>query len=55
MMIDEKYEEHIAKCWEWAEKIAVDKCGCSDNCVVIAIFNKMVTPLHFFQMDNRRL
>ena len=54
-MIDEKYEQHIEKCWKWAEKIAIDKCGSSDNNVVIAIFTKMVTPLHFFQMDNRRL
>ena len=54
-MIDEKYEEHIAKCWKWAEHMAVGRCGSTDSAVVIAIFNKVVTPLHFFQMDNRRL
>ena len=52
-MIDEQYEQHVKKCWIWAEQIAV-KCGSTDNATVVAIFDKIATPLHFFKMDHNK-
>ena len=53
-MIDDRYENHIVECWKWSEKIAI-KCGSPDNKTVVAIFDKIASPYHFFKQDNRNL
>lgn len=51
-MIDDKYEQHIMDAWKWSEKIAKE-CGSTDTNTVVAIFEKIATPYHFFKQDKR--
>ena len=46
--MNSQYEGYLKDCWKWSEKTATS-FGVTDNNVVIAIFNKIASPYHFFK------
>jgi len=42
------YKGYLLDCWKFAEGVA-SEMGTPSNEVVIAIFNKVVSPYHFFK------
>jgi protein-tyrosine-phosphatase len=54
MMTEEKYKEHVKKGWCFAQDTANELASESDlrSKLALAIFEKIVSPLHYFLQGN---
>lgn len=49
--LNSAYEGYLLDCWRFSESIA-KKMGSSSNDVVVAVFNKVASPYHFFKHNK---